>query len=136
MDRLTALIAIAQLRLRLDVLTRYPHLLEDNMTTPKLQGLAEAMKKFEHGLEDSAGKLLAKIEQVGSRGQTAIAKGHQKIDGKAALVAEIENYVTALEGANGGDPLEDSSDSSEQSEAEPEKSFGAANPLGGPRILS
>jgi hypothetical protein len=116
MDRLTAFVAINQLRLRLDILQKYPHLLgNDFMATPKLQGLAEAMKKLEHGLEDGAGKLLAKIETVGARGHAAIAKGHEKIDGKAAMVAEIETFVTALEGANGGDPLDDSSTKSDQS---------------------
>ncbi|GAB1717544.1 MAG: hypothetical protein NTAFB05_25860 [Nitrobacter sp.] len=78
------------------------------MATPKLQGLAKAMAMLEHNLEDGAGKLLSKIESVETRGVAAIAKGHKKIDDKAALVDEIESYVTALEGANGGDPLEDS----------------------------
>src|SRR5664279_2647855 len=113
MDRLTAFVAINHLRLRLDIIQKYPHLLEsDAMATPKLQGLAEAMKKLEHGLEDGAGKLLAKIETVGSRGHAAIAKGHQKMDSSAAIVAEIETFVSALEGANGGDPLDDSSSTS------------------------
>jgi len=101
------------------------------MATPKLQGLAEAMKKLEHGLEDGAGKLLAKIETVGSRGHAAIAKGHQKMDSSAAIVAEIETFVSALEGANGGDPLDDSSSTSDQSppaghptSAEPAASWG------------
>lgn len=92
------------------------------MATPKLQGLAEAMRKLEHGLEAGAGKLLTKIESVDSRGHAAIAKGHAKVDGKAALVADIESYVAALEGANGGDPLDDSSDTSKESEGNAEKS--------------
>ncbi|WP_412773983.1 hypothetical protein [Nitrobacter sp.] len=105
MDPLTAMVAIAHLRLRLTILERHPEFL---MATPKLQGLAKAMAMLEHNLEDGAGKLLSKIESVETRGVAAIAKGHKKIDDKAALVDEIESYVTALEGANGGDPLEDS----------------------------
>lgn len=77
------------------------------MATPKLQGLAKAMAMLEHDMEDGAGKLLAKIEAVGARGNATIAKAHQKIDGKATIVDEIESYVTALEGSNGG-PLDDS----------------------------
>jgi hypothetical protein len=79
------------------------------MATPKLQGLAKAMAMLEHNMEDGAGKLLAKIESVGSRGEAALTKGNTKIDGIGSRVAEVESFVTALEGANGGDPLDDSS---------------------------
>lgn len=81
--------------------------------TPKLQGLAEAMKKLEHELEDGAGKVMARVEALGPRGQAALAKSHERLDAKAAIVGEIEGFVTTLEGANGGDPLDDSSDTSE-----------------------
>jgi hypothetical protein len=77
------------------------------MATPKLQGLAKAMAMLEHNMEDGAGKLLAKIEAVGTRGEAALANGHTKIDGIGSRVAEVESFVTALEGANGGDPLDD-----------------------------
>lgn len=79
------------------------------MATPKLQGLAKAMAMLEHNMEDGAGKLLAKIEAVGARGEAALTSGHTKIDGIGSRVAEVESFVTALEGANGGDPLDDSS---------------------------
>jgi hypothetical protein len=98
---------------------RYQIVRDYRMTsTPKLQGLAKAMKMLESDLEDGAGKLLAKIEAVNDRGLIAIAKGHVKVDAKAGLVAEIESFVTALEGSNGGDPLEDSSNTSDQSQPE------------------
>lgn len=87
------------------------------MATPKLQGLAKAMAMLEHDMEDGAGKLLAKIEAVGARGVAALSKAHQKIDGKATIVDEIESYVTALEGSNGGDPLDGSSVTSDPSAA-------------------
>jgi hypothetical protein len=116
MDRLTAFVTIYHAMLRIEIAAFRDEKRffsgESEMATPKLQGLAEAMRKLEHGLEAGAGKLLAKIQTVDSRGHAAIAKGHQKVDGKAALVAEIESFVTALEGANGGDPLDDSSNSS------------------------
>lgn len=82
------------------------------MATPKLQGLAKRMAMLEHNMEDGAGKLLDKIEAVETRGVAALAKGHTKIDGIGSRVAEVESFVTALEGANGGDPLDDSSESS------------------------
>ena len=112
MDYITALVSIAHLRLRLTILERHPEFLT-KMATPKLQGLAKAMAMLEHNMEDGAGKLLAKIESVGARGEAALAKGHTKIDGIAGRVAEVEEFVTALEGANGGDPLDDSASTSE-----------------------
>lgn len=119
MDRLTAFVAINHLRLRLNILQKYPHLLEsEEMATPKLQGLAEAMKKLEHDLEDGAGKLMVKVEALRPRGEAALTKGHQRMDAKIALVGEIETFVTALEGANGGDPLDDLSNTSDQSQPE------------------
>lgn len=100
-------------------------------TTPKLQGLAKRMAMLEHNMEDGAGKLMTKIEALEARGLAAIAKGDDKVDAKAKIVSEIESYVTALEGSNGGDPLSDSSATSDQSAAaspvaEPAASWGAA----------
>jgi hypothetical protein len=111
-DRITALVSIAHLKLRLEILQRHPEFLR-KMATPKLQGLAKAMAMLEHNMEDGAGKLLAKIEFVGARGEAALSKGHTKIDGIAGRVAEVESLVTAMEGANGGDPLDDSASISE-----------------------
>jgi hypothetical protein len=91
-------------RLRYEIVRNY------RMTsTPKLQGLAKALAMMESGLEDGAGKLMTKIEEVNNRGLAALAKGHVKVDSKAGLVTEIEGFVAALEGSNGGDPLGDSS---------------------------
>lgn len=118
MDRLTALIAIAHAQLRIQYLKRHPEILEsaDMTTTPKLQSLAKAIAMLESNLEDGAGKLLVKVEEVGARGLAAIAKGHQRIDAKASTIGEIESLVTAIEGSNGGDPLDDSSTTSSQSQ--------------------
>ncbi|MGR4929048.1 hypothetical protein ACIPUD_19965 [Bradyrhizobium sp. CAR08] len=71
------------------------------MATPKFRGLAKAMALLEHNLEDGAGKLMEKIESVGSRGETALADGHTKVDGIAGRVAEVEDFVAAIEGSNG-----------------------------------
>lgn len=120
MDRLAAFVAISHAKLRLQYLQRHPEILEgiEMTSTPKLQSLAKAMAMLESGLEDGAGELLTKISLVNDRGLAAIARGHQKVDAKAGLVAEIETFVTALEGSNGGDPLEGSSSSSDQSQPE------------------
>lgn len=83
------------------------------MATPKLQGLAKALSMLEHDMEHGAGKLIARIEDVGSRGKAAMAKSHSKLDGIGSQVAEVESFVTALEGANGGDPLDDSPNGAE-----------------------
>lgn len=82
------------------------------MATPFLQGLTKAMDMLEHDLETDAKGLMTKIQDVGPRGKAAIAKGHARIDEVAGRVAEVEKFVTAIEGSNGGRPLTDSSGSS------------------------
>jgi hypothetical protein len=110
-DRLTAFVAIAHARLKLEIIERY-HLLEKPMPTPKLQSLTKAMAMLEHNLEMDAEKLLTKIVDVGERGKQAFVKSHAKVDGIGTRVGDVEKYVAALEGANGGDPLDDSSTTS------------------------
>lgn len=102
------------------------------MATPFLQGLTKAMDMLEHGLESDAKGLMTKILSVGERGKAAMVKGHARIDGVASRIAEVDEFVTAIEGSNGGDPLDSSSDSSGKSEqqeqapaAEPAASWGA-----------
>jgi len=117
MDQLTAFVTVARRRLRLRrilmAIERNPKILEnDKMPTPFLQGLTKAMDMLEHDLETDAKGLMTKIESVGQRGKAAIAKGHSRIDGVASRVAEVDKFVTAIEGSNGGDPLEGSSGSS------------------------
>lgn len=84
------------------------------MATPFLQGLTKAIDMLEHDLEADAGALMTKIRDVRVRGKSAIGKGHVRIDGVAGRVAEVDKFVTALEGSNGGDPLDGSSDSSDK----------------------
>lgn len=127
MDWLTVLVATAHRRLRLRrmliAIERHPELLEkDDMATPFLQGLTKAMDMLEHDLEEGAKGLTAKIEGVGARGKAAIGKGHARIDGVASRVAEVDKFVTAIEGSNGGETLGNSSDSSgEESSKQPEQ---------------
>lgn len=117
MDQLTAFVTVARRRLRLRrmlmAIERDPTLLErDEMATPFLQGLTKAMDMLEYNLEEDAKVLMKKIERVGERGKEAMVKGHARIDGVASRVAEVDRFVTAIEGSNGGDPLEGSSGSS------------------------
>lgn len=147
MDRLTAFVAINHLRLRLNIVQKYPRLLEnEKMAIPNLRGLTKAMEMLEHNLELDAGGLIAKIQTVGARGKAAITKGHTRIDNVSGRIGEVEKFVTAIEGSNGGDPLDGSSDASKVStdamltgteqvtaqadtaKAEPAASWGGAKP--------
>lgn len=119
MDQLTFLVASAQLKLRIERLSRHPELWrDDKMATPFLQGLTKAMDMLEHDLEEGAKGLTAKIEGVGARGKAAIGKGHARIDGVASRVAEVDKFVTAIEGSNGGETLGNSSGSSGEASSE------------------
>jgi len=119
MDQLTAFVTVARRRLRLRRLLmaveRNPQLLErDEMATPFLQGLTKAMDMLEHDLEEDAKGLMTKISDVGRRGKAAMKKGHERMDGVASRIAEVDKFVTAIEGSNGGEALGNSSDSSKE----------------------
>lgn len=86
------------------------------MATPFLQNLTKAIDMMEHDLEEDARGLTEKVVSVKERGKVAIQKGHTKVDSTAGRVADVEKFVTALEGSNGGDPLDDSQNSSENSQ--------------------
>lgn len=124
MDRLTAFVAIAHLKLRLETLQRHPELIE--MAIPNFQGLAGAMDKLEFMLESEATKLHGDISSLGDRGLAAIGKGREKIDVVRQRIAEVETFVGRMEGTNGG-PL--------ASSAPPSEPAVAPGPNGGPRIL-
>lgn len=82
------------------------------MATPFLQGLTKKMDMLEHDLERDAQGLSTKIDSVGARGKAAMAKGHARMDGVASRIDEVDKFVSEIEGSNGGDPLDGSSDSS------------------------
>lgn len=125
MDRLTAFVAIAQLRLRLDIVQRHPHLLEDIDMNPKLKGVASAMAKLQHSLEERSGKLLDRIESADKRGANAFDKAHASLDVTEKAMGDVEAFISSLEGSNGGPTLGDSSDTSDRSQlAEPAASWG------------
>jgi hypothetical protein len=130
MDRLTAFVAIHHLKLRLDIAARHPELLEGIEMTPKLQGLASAMAKLQHGLEDRSGKLLARIETADTRSGAAFDKANSSLDETEKSMADVEAFIASLEGSNGGPTLSGSSDTPGQSPPDV-----TVNALGGPRVL-
>lgn len=97
------------------------------MAIPNFAGLTGAMDKLEFMLESEAGKLHGDIASLGDRGIAAIGKGREKIAAVGARIAEVETFVSRMEGSNGG-PLESSAPSSEPSPP--------LGPNGGPRILN
>lgn len=83
--------------------------------TPKLQGLASAMAKLQHGLEERSGKLMDRIDHADKRGAAAFDKAHGSLDQTEKAMADVEEFIGSLEGSNGGPTLTDSSGSSDQS---------------------
>jgi hypothetical protein len=128
MDRIDALVAVAHLKLRLETLQRHPEYID--MAIPNFQGLAGAMDKLEFMLESEATKLHGDISSLGDRGLAAIGKGREKIDVVRQRIAEVETFVSKMEGSNGA-PLPDSSTSSAPVAPDAAK----VGPNGGPRIL-
>lgn len=127
MDRLTAFVAIAQLRLRLDIVQRHPHLLENEMATPKLQGVRQAMALLRHNLEADAEKLMAKIGNVDDERTIAIAAGHAELDATRKEIDEIKEFLSDIAGANGAPTSGGSSATSDAPQAEPAASWGGVS---------
>lgn len=122
MDRLTFFVASAHLKLRLDYLRRHPELLKERMMTPKLRGALQALEMLKHDAESDADEIVARIGDLQTRRKAAKAKTHGALDQTANSLGDIEEFVGALEGSNGGPPLEGSSESSVDSgSAAPEK---------------
>jgi hypothetical protein len=115
MDRLTALVAIAHLRLRLDILKRHPHLLESAMT-PKLQGVLQSFNMLKHNLEADADELATRIQDAEKRRAALKQNSHAALGRVGSDMGDIEDFLGAMEGSNGA-PLESSSDTSQPSSA-------------------
>lgn len=80
--------------------------------TPKLQGIAAAMAKLHHGLDDRAGKLLDRIAQTDQRGANVFAQAHKRIDAADGTLDEVNKLIDDLAKTNGGPTLDDSAESS------------------------
>ncbi len=115
MDRLTALVAIAHLKLRLNIIQRNPQLLDTAMT-PKLQGVLQSFNMLKHSLEADADEMAKRIQTADQRRQALKQSGHAALGRVDADMKDIEDFLGAMEGSNGA-PLEVSSGSSAASSA-------------------
>lgn len=107
MDRLSALIGLAHIKLRAEILQRHPEYLEGDMN-PKFAGLASAASKLNYNLGLRSDKVLARINAAGARADAAFDKVDATLDATEKAAADIEEFANSLEGSNGG-PLLDSS---------------------------
>jgi hypothetical protein len=91
--------------------TRIAFLERTQPMTPKVQGIASALAKLHHNLDDRADKLLARIETVDRRGDTAFKGAHARLDESEAALGEVDALLADLEKTNGG-PISDGSSGS------------------------
>jgi hypothetical protein len=119
MDRLTAFVAIAHAKLRLEYLQRHPEFLEGIEMNPKFAGLASAASKLNYNLGLRSDKVLARINAAGARADAAFDKVDASLDATEKAAADIEEFANSLEGSNGG-PLLDSS-APVEAQVEPER---------------
>jgi hypothetical protein len=117
MDRLTALVAIAHAKLRIQYLERHPEILEGREMNPKFAGLAQAASKLNFNLGERSDKVLARITSASARADAAFDKVEATLDATDKAAADIEEFASALEGSNGA-PFGDSLDTSAQSSAD------------------
>jgi hypothetical protein len=73
-----------------------------SMGLPNFEGLVEAMDKLEFSLESEASKFHGEIAALGPRGLAAIQKGRDRMKGVGDRITRVEQFVSKLEGANGG----------------------------------
>jgi hypothetical protein len=135
MDRLTAMIAIAQLRLRLDIVTRYPHLLEDpGMEIRKPMELAGLKSRLAR-----ARKTEADIADTGKRFDKVLDDIDEAHGAAKAHVGDLEQYSGELkktvEGMIAGSNGAPEEKTEETDEKVPSSAAIEPNALGGPRIL-
>lgn len=91
--------------------------------TPKLQGALQALEMLKHDADNDADEIVARVADLQTRRKAAKNKTHGALDKTANSLGDIEEFVSALEGSNGGPPLQESADSSASSgqTSEPEK---------------
>jgi hypothetical protein len=108
-DWATALVATANLQLRIETIRRHPELLKDINMTPTFKGLGSALVKLKHDLDLQAGPLMADIESLASDSPALLKQAAAEVAKTKQAVADIKDFVAGLVGSNGGDPLDDSS---------------------------
>lgn len=89
--------------------------------TPKLAGLSTALATLRDSLEGQAAALVDRANVANDRMKAAMTKATAQMAATEQAVADIETFANSLEGSNGGPSLSDSSDTSGQSQAEPER---------------
>lgn len=70
--------------------------------TSKLQGVAAAMDKMLHGIEDRADKFLNRVQGAEAKADTVFAKGHAKLDEREKQLGDIDGYLDAIDKASNG----------------------------------
>lgn len=77
--------------------------------TPTFKGLGQSLSVLKHNLDALAAPLAADIESLASEGPALLKQAQQEVAKTKQAVADIKEFVSSLTGANGGDPLDDSS---------------------------
>jgi hypothetical protein len=106
-DRWTAFVAIANLKLRLEILQRHPEYLKDIDMTPTFKGLGSALAKLKHGLDLQAAPLMADIESLSVEAPDLLKQAAAEVAKTKQAVSDIKDFVSGLVGDNGA-PLDDS----------------------------
>ena len=110
MDRLTALVALSHLKLRLQMISQHPELMETTMT-PTFKGLGSALAKLSHDLDVQSQPLMADIEQLATEAPALLKQAVQRVAETKQAVSDIRDFVAGL-GSNGAPTSAGSSDTS------------------------
>ncbi|WP_316214300.1 hypothetical protein [Bradyrhizobium sp. SZCCHNR2032] len=78
----------------------------------KLRGVTQAMDMLRFNLEADAEKLMERVNDTDGRRATVFKDAHRELDQHDSDLREIDAYLNALEGSNGGPSSRGSSGSS------------------------
>jgi hypothetical protein len=126
-DRWTAFVAIAHLKLRLEILQRHPEYLKDVEMTPTFKGLGSALSKLKYNLDLQAAPLMSDIETLSTEAPELLKQAAGEVAKTKQAVADIKDFVSGLIGDNGA-PLDVSSTQSAASGTTPTVDATVAHP--------
>jgi len=72
-----------------------------NRMTPKFQGVAAALHKLAHGLDDRAARLLTRVGDADAKAEAAFNNADSRIAGVESQLRDIDEFIASLDATNG-----------------------------------
>jgi hypothetical protein len=70
--------------------------------TPKMAGVLQKFNLLKHNIEADMDELSVRVDRADAQRETVKVKSHQSLDTVSTSMNDIEEFLTALDGSNGG----------------------------------